>query len=197
MTTDAAIAGSERRRWTTAQKLKIVSESLAPQASVIEVARRHDLNPNLIYRWRHQTKIGSLARAPEAQSRSALVAVAVGGSARSSMRSDRDYDSVIEVLRNGRILRLSESAAPLVNFAMHRFDLFSLHADQSTGRFPQHEPVACRGHNGPRRRMRRLSSGGDRWSTAASDRRSGAFSSTSAIIFVPQVQGQQPLSRRR
>ena len=30
MTTDAATAGSERRRWTTAQKLKIVSESLAP-----------------------------------------------------------------------------------------------------------------------------------------------------------------------
>jgi transposase len=113
MTTDAAIAGSERRRWTTAQKLKIVSESLAPQASVTEVARRHDLNPNLIYRWRHQAKTGSLARAPDAQSRFALVAVAAGGSARSSMRSDRDYDSVIEVvLRNGRILRLSESAAP-------------------------------------------------------------------------------------
>jgi len=114
MATDGATAVSERRRWTTADKLKIVSESLAPHASVMEVARRHGLNPNLIYRWRHQAKTGALARAPEAQSRFALVAVTAGGSARSSMRSDRDGDSVIEVvLRNGRILRLSESAAPI------------------------------------------------------------------------------------
>jgi transposase len=112
MTTDAATAGSERRRWTTAQKLKIVSESLAPQASVMEVARRHGLNPNLIYRWRHQAKTGALSGAPEAQSRFALVAVA-GGSARASMRGDHEGGCVIEVvLRNGRILRLSEGAAP-------------------------------------------------------------------------------------
>jgi transposase-like protein len=56
MTTDTAIAGSERRRWTTAQKLKVVSESLPAQASVTEVARRHGLNPNLIHRWRRQAK---------------------------------------------------------------------------------------------------------------------------------------------
>jgi transposase-like protein len=112
MKTDAATAGSERRRWTTAQKLNIVSESLAPHASVLEVARRQGLNPNLIYRWRHQAKTGALSRAPEAQSRFALVAVAAGGSARASMRSDHD-DCVIEVvLRNGRILRLSQGAAP-------------------------------------------------------------------------------------
>jgi transposase len=113
MTTDAAAAGTERVRWTTAQKLKVVSESLAPHASVMEVARRYDLNANLIYRWRHQAKTGALSRAPEAQSRFALVAVATGGSARASMRSDHDGDCVIEVvLRNGRILRLSEGAAP-------------------------------------------------------------------------------------
>jgi len=113
MTADAATAGPERRRWTTAQKLKVVSESLAPHASVTEVARRHGLNPNLIYRWRHQAKTGALSKAPEAQSRFALVAVATGGSARASMRSDHDSDCVIEVvLRNGRVLRLSEGAAP-------------------------------------------------------------------------------------
>ena len=113
MATDAAAAGTERRRWTTAQKLKVVSESLAPHASVMEVARRYDLNANLIYRWRHQARTGPLSRAPEAESRFALVAVATGGSARASMRSDHDGDCVIEVvLRNGRILRLSEGAAP-------------------------------------------------------------------------------------
>jgi transposase len=113
MTTDVATAGSERRRWTTAQKLKVVGESLAPHASVMEVARRHGLNPNLIYRWRHQAKTGALSRTSDAQSRFALVAVAAGGGARASMRDDRDDGGVIEVvLRNGRILRLPKDAAP-------------------------------------------------------------------------------------
>ena len=85
MATDAATAVSGRRRWTTAYKLKIVSESLAPHASVTEVAHRHGLNPNLIYRWRHQAKAGALSRAPEAQSRFALVAVAAGSGARPSI----------------------------------------------------------------------------------------------------------------
>ena len=113
MTADAATAGPERRRWTTAQKLKVVSESLAPHASVTEVARRHGLNPNLIYRWRHQAKAGALSRAPEGQSRFALVAVAAGSSARPLTRRDHQGDYIIEVvLRNGRILRLSEGTAP-------------------------------------------------------------------------------------
>jgi len=114
MTTDVVTAGSGRRRWTTAQKLKVVSESLAPHASVMDVARRHGVNPNLIYRWRHQAKIGALSRAPDAHSRFALVAVAAGASTRASMRGDHDCGCVIEVvLRNGRILRLSEGAAPI------------------------------------------------------------------------------------
>jgi transposase len=113
MATDAATAISERRRWTTAHKLKIVSESLTPHASVTEVARRHGLNPNLIYRWRHQAKAGALSRAPEGQSRFALVAVAAGSGARPLTRCEHQSDCIIEVvLRNGRILRLSEGTAP-------------------------------------------------------------------------------------
>ena len=113
MATDAAAAVSERRRWTKAHKLKIVSESLAPHASVTEVARRYGLNPNLIYRWRHQAKTGALSRAPEGQSRFALVAVAAGSGARPLTRSDLQGDYTIEVvLRTGRILRLSEGTAP-------------------------------------------------------------------------------------
>jgi transposase-like protein len=44
VTTVTVLSGPERRRrWTTAQKLRIVEESLAPGASVVEVARRHDV----------------------------------------------------------------------------------------------------------------------------------------------------------
>ena len=47
------ITGMARRRhWTTEQKLRIIDESLAPGESVSSVARRHEVAPNLLYRWR-------------------------------------------------------------------------------------------------------------------------------------------------
>nr|WP_050996245.1 transposase [Bradyrhizobium sp. NBAIM32] len=56
------MSGPERRRrWTTAEKLRIVEESLAPGASVVEVARRHDVHRNLITVWRRQARTGVLA----------------------------------------------------------------------------------------------------------------------------------------
>ena len=65
MTKDVAIAGHKRRRWTTAEKAQIAGESLTAGASVAEVARRHDINPNLIYAWRHQAKKEALSPAAE------------------------------------------------------------------------------------------------------------------------------------
>ena len=61
MTTVAVLAGRERRRrWTPAEKLRIVDESLAAAASVTEVARRHDVHPNLLHLWRKQARTGVL-----------------------------------------------------------------------------------------------------------------------------------------
>jgi transposase len=48
-----------RRRWTAEQKRWIVAEAFAPGASVCEVARRADVVPSLIYRWRRE--LGSTA----------------------------------------------------------------------------------------------------------------------------------------
>ena len=67
MTKDVAIADSKRRRWTAAEKAQIVSESQIAGASVAELARRHDVNPNLIYAWRHQTKRDALSLAAESR----------------------------------------------------------------------------------------------------------------------------------
>lgn len=112
MKTDTQIAGSRQRRWTTAQKLEIVEESLAPGVRVAELARRHNVNPNLIYRWRYQAKSGGLSTA-SGQSGFALVAVAAGTGAARPTGSDQQVGSVVEVvLRNGRLLRVSDSAAP-------------------------------------------------------------------------------------
>jgi transposase len=52
------ITGPERRRrWSAEQKRVIVAESLAPGAVVTEIARRADICPGQIYRWRRE--IGS------------------------------------------------------------------------------------------------------------------------------------------
>jgi transposase len=83
MTTIAVLSGPERRRrWTLAEKGRIVEESLAADASVIEVARRHDLHPNLLHLWRRQARTGRMApvrraeHAPANEVHFAAVAVA-------------------------------------------------------------------------------------------------------------------------
>jgi transposase len=43
-----------RRRWSAGDKARIVAESLVPGVSVLEVGRRHGINPNQIYAWRRQ-----------------------------------------------------------------------------------------------------------------------------------------------
>jgi transposase len=61
MTTVTVLPGRERRRrWTPAEKLRIVAESLAAEASVTEVGRRHDVHPNLLHLWRKQARTGVL-----------------------------------------------------------------------------------------------------------------------------------------
>ena len=44
--------GGRRRRWTAAEKLRIVEETLDDRASISVVARRNSVAPNLLYRWR-------------------------------------------------------------------------------------------------------------------------------------------------
>jgi len=65
------LSGPERRRrWTTAEKLRLVEETLAPEASVAEIARRHDVHPNLLHWWRKQARTGVLAGAVEDKAKS-------------------------------------------------------------------------------------------------------------------------------
>ena len=44
--------GGRRRRWSAAEKLRIVEETLEERASISIVARRNGVAPNLLYRWR-------------------------------------------------------------------------------------------------------------------------------------------------
>jgi transposase len=66
VSTIAVLSSPERRRrWSTAEKQRIVEESLAPAASVVEVARRYDVHPNLLTVWRRQARAGAFVCEPE------------------------------------------------------------------------------------------------------------------------------------
>ena len=41
-----------RRRWTLAEKLRIVAESCQGHRQVSATARRHDISPSLLFSWR-------------------------------------------------------------------------------------------------------------------------------------------------
>jgi len=108
------LCGRERRRrWSTAEKLRLVAESLSAGLSVAEFARRHDVHPNLVHAWRRQAQTGELSVAADGEAH--FVAVSVGGesSAAGLIADEAGVGTVVEVmLRNGRVLRLSEGVAP-------------------------------------------------------------------------------------
>ena len=47
-----------RRRWSEADKRRLVEETLAPGATVHGVARRHGVNTSQLFTWRKQLRIG-------------------------------------------------------------------------------------------------------------------------------------------
>src|SRR4051794_4188904 len=55
-----------RRSWSADEKRRIVEESFRPGASVAGVARRHDLNANLLFTWPRQVRPAEPAAGPPA-----------------------------------------------------------------------------------------------------------------------------------
>jgi len=59
--------GERRRAWTPDQKREIVMESLRPELTPTEVARKHGIGTGLLYTWRQQVlgeRMGLLTRTP-------------------------------------------------------------------------------------------------------------------------------------
>ena len=55
------ITGRERRRrWSVADKLRILAECDAPGVQVAEVAARHGVYRSLVFQWRRQARDGTL-----------------------------------------------------------------------------------------------------------------------------------------
>jgi transposase len=114
MSTVTVLPGPERRRrWTTAEKLRLVEESLSAGISVVEFARQRDLHPNLVHTWRWQARKGILTQSCGGEARFMPVAMVPAGDAVRPIASEARGVAVIEVvLRNGRILRLPERVTP-------------------------------------------------------------------------------------
>ena len=114
-----------RRCWTTEQKLALVEAAMRPGSSVAGVADRHGVSRSLLFEWRRQAREGTMPglvrTGPEVASKLVPVRVVedppprpqAPGSSRPE-RPARSGATVEVVLRNGRVLRVSEAVAPEV-----------------------------------------------------------------------------------
>ena len=65
-----------RKKRSVNEKRQIVMESLSSSASIAAIARKHNINPNLLHNWRWQYRRGEL---DPVNSESNLVAVKIAG----------------------------------------------------------------------------------------------------------------------
>lgn len=54
------VCSSRRRRWSEADKGRIVAESFENGLTASDVARRHDISPQQLFEWRRQARRGEL-----------------------------------------------------------------------------------------------------------------------------------------
>jgi transposase len=99
-----------RRRWSADDKARIVEETLAPGATVSEVARRHDIRPQQLFGWRRGMRTGEPS--PPMTFVPALIepAAAQPRPKRSRQRGRRRGDGGIEVEIDGVVMRVARGA---------------------------------------------------------------------------------------
>src|SRR5919199_4315211 len=59
-----ATGSVRRRRWSAAEKAAVVRETLVPGARVSDVARRWQVDPQRVYRWRHSDGVTHRRKMP-------------------------------------------------------------------------------------------------------------------------------------
>jgi transposase len=76
---DVIPAGRARRRWTAEAKARIIASSFEAGANVAQIARAHDMLPQQLYAWRHESTIGKRVGNERLGFVPAVVEVAGGG----------------------------------------------------------------------------------------------------------------------
>ena len=101
-----------RRRWSEADKRRLVEETLAPGETVHGVARRHGVNTSQLFTWRKQLRIG--LEPVTAPSVAGFAAVAIAPTTVSPV-DDTAPSGLIEIeLAGGDRVRISGAPDPAV-----------------------------------------------------------------------------------
>lgn len=108
-----------RRRWSAEEKLALVEKAMRPGSSVAGVADRHGLSRSLLFDLRRQVREGTMPGVARTDAGATPVAVRIvedppkNAQRRPTVRAAKP--ATIELmLRNGRMLRVSEVIAPEV-----------------------------------------------------------------------------------
>ena len=102
-----------RRSWAEAEKLMIVAQTRMPGVSVSQVARRYDVNANMVFKWRRQYRAGYFGvsgMGPRIPPVNLIPVLTPTVSERQA--SARQSDSVIEVMIDDVTLRLHGGVDP-------------------------------------------------------------------------------------
>ena len=92
-----------RRKFTQAVKEAIVSETLRVETTVTDVARRHDLDRSLVYRWRREFGVKERVEEPRA-----FVPVKVQQAPDAAIGMPAEASSAIEIhVGRGRLVRVN------------------------------------------------------------------------------------------
>ena len=94
--------GGGQRRWTEAEKARIVAESRVPGATVVGVAARHGISTWSLSRWRRCAREGSLPAPKPGGSAAGFVAVVV---------EDAAADRPVTIEARGVVVRLPGDSA--------------------------------------------------------------------------------------
>lgn len=97
----------QRKSYTSEEKQRLVAASYEPGASVSQLARRHEMNANLLFTWRRQMRPPSMAEPPVD-----LIPVELVGAAQLKATVEPEQRGAIEIaLTSGVRVRVDGSVS--------------------------------------------------------------------------------------
>lgn len=102
------ISGNDRRRrWSDDEKLLVLEEAAQPGVRLSHVARRYDILPQQIRRWRRQL-LGEVPTSPDAPIFAPVTLIDPATPSHQSGRGTKPRPVMVEIsLRNGRVLKVA------------------------------------------------------------------------------------------
>ena len=102
------ISGNDRRRrWPDEDKLRVLEEAAQPGARLSHVARRYDILPQQIRRWRREL-LRNVPTVPDSPAFAPVTLIEPTTAASPIARSPKSRPVMVEIsLRNGRVLKVA------------------------------------------------------------------------------------------